>query len=154
VALGAFVAVVSYSALINAMAANSWPHLDLDNIHSPVGEVLGPLLLDGFEPYGLPWWLGLGGSAWLPIAMSLLAVWWYVYRAFEPTMPRIAALATGAVMGVVLVWTLPLGFTPHPEGERNLAYIEKVYEPRPGRFDAAPSQRLDAPVAAIVPPGG
>lgn len=153
-ALGGFTALASYATLVNAMAANAWPHLDLDNIHSPVGEVLAPLLADGFEPYGLPWLLGMAGSAWLPIAVSLLALWWFVYRAVEPTMPRIAALATGAVVGVVLVWMLPLAFSPHPKGKRNLAYIEKVYEPRPGSFQAPESPRLDTPVAAISPPSG
>lgn len=154
IALGAFVAVAGYSALVNAMAANLWPHFDLDNIHSPVGEVLAPLLAAGFEPYGVPWLFGIAGSAWLPIAVSLLALWWFAYRAVAPTMPRIASLAVGAVVGVVLVWMLPLAFSPHPKGKRNLAYVERVYEPRPDGFEAPESTRLDAPVATILPPGG
>jgi hypothetical protein len=153
-ALGGFVALATYAVLVNAMAANLWPHLDLDNIHSPAGEVLAPLLADGFEPYGLPWLLDMAGSAWLPIAVSVFAMWWFVYRAVQATMPRVAALAAGAVLGAVAVWMLPLAFSPHPKGKRNLAYIENAYEPKPGSFQAPESHRLDTPVAAILPPGG
>jgi hypothetical protein len=96
----------------------------------------------------------MAGSAWLPIAVSVFAMWWFVYRAVQATMPRVAALAAGAVLGAVAVWMLPLAFSPHPKGKRNLAYIENAYEPKPGSFQAPESHRLDTPVAAILPPGG
>jgi hypothetical protein len=36
-------ALVTWSAIINGLAASLWPHFDLTNIHQPVSEVLLPL---------------------------------------------------------------------------------------------------------------
>ncbi len=153
-ALGVFAALGTWSVLLNGLAANLWPHLDLQNIHSPLGEVLLPLVVHGFDPYGLLWLIGSPGSAWLPVGAGVLGLWWALFRGVEHSVARVAALAIGAVAGVIAVWMLPGLVEPHEMGKRNLEYIERVYEPRPGADEAPPSQRLDARHVDITPPGG
>jgi hypothetical protein len=149
ISLGIFVAVASWSVLVNALAANLWPHFDLTNINSPLAEVALPLLSDGFAPYGLMWKLGMPGSAWLPILASGLGLVLYVARDIPRTTLSTAALAVGVAVGVLAVWVLPGTFEPHEVGPRNLKYIEKVYEPRQGEYEARKSRRLDIPVVVI-----
>ena len=149
IALGVFATLATWSVLVNTLAGTLWPHIDPTYINSPIGEVLLPLLDDGYAPYGIPWWLGLPGSAWLPILAALVGLGWFLYRGIEGTRPRMVGAVVGILIGLVAVWMTPSLFEEHPKGKRNLKYIERVYEPRLESYEPAESHRLDVPVAQI-----
>jgi hypothetical protein len=120
--------LATYSVLVNAMAANLWPHFDLDNVNQPVAEVLIPLVREGFEPYSLPRaMLDLPGS-WAAVCLSLLGLWYAVFRLCETGVRMAIGLIVGAVIGFPLVTAT--AFVPaHPDGKRNLEYVIRVWEP-------------------------
>ena len=117
---GLLLMLLTWSAVINGLAANLWPHLDLKHVHQPVSEVLLPLWRAGFEPYGF-----LGTTALLAATLFGLCV---VARQLGPTRGQAIAGGIGVALGIGLVaatTTIP----PHPRSAANLAYIEKMWEP-------------------------
>lgn len=132
--LGLGLAVLSgWSVGLNAMAANLWPHLDLTNIHSPAGEVLWPLLTEGYAPYSIFWVMGLSVGGYALVAMAVVTVGVAVvvpaWKTRPPdTMARALAIG-GFVLGFALLPMVGRMTEPHEKGERNLAYIKRVYEP-------------------------
>ncbi len=122
------VAVAIYSFVVNGLAANLWPHLDLRNIHQPVAEVLLPLWRQGLRPYDpVGHAVGIDG---LEIVLALPPLVWLIVmsRLVDPgwRMALAAVLGVGLGLGAVgaTKWV-----APHPKGERNLAYIVKQWEP-------------------------
>ena len=120
--VGLFVALMTWSLVINGLAGDLWPHLDLTNIHQPVSEVLLPLWRAGRTPY-TPAGVGITGALIAGLLGLLILL--------RPG-PRAAAIAAGlgvaAGLGLVAATAL---FAPHPRGAANLAYIERVWEPPP-----------------------
>lgn len=151
--------LVSWSLVTNALAATMWPHVDPTHIGEPFGEVLIPLWRSGHAPYGLP--TAFGGattlSLALPIAAGLAALVWVlaVGRRWQARALILALVLVGAGLGILAPTRLiPGAVEPAPKSERNLRYIERVYEPRrdarTGEWIAGPSKRLDS----TQPPGG
>jgi hypothetical protein len=128
----------TYSVLVNGMAANLWPHFDLDNVNQPVAEVLIPLVREGYEPYSLVRAaLDLPG-AWAVVCLSLLGLWYAVFRLCETGVRMAVGLIVGAIAGFPLVSST--AFVPaHPDARRNLEYVMRVWEPP--RDPDAPSPR-------------
>jgi hypothetical protein len=112
-------ALVTWSAIINGLAASLWPHFDLGNIHQPVSEVLLPLWWAGRAPYTI-----IGGVT-LPIVIGLAGLLWLLAPRGRV---RVAATIVGVVAGLGMVAATRL-ITPHPKSAANLAYIERVWEP-------------------------
>ena len=146
-ALAAFVAFGMYAIIINTLAANLWPHFDVENIHHPVSEVLVPLWNEGLEPHSL-------ARAWFRVdavhAVIVLTIAGGGLALARPVevMPRtIAAFVFGAGVAVLLV-VMTKHWPVHPKGERNLAYIVRTWEPEPGQMQPPRSVRLRR-----LPPG-
>ncbi|MBK7824267.1 hypothetical protein [Nannocystis sp.] len=133
-------ALLTWSAIINGLAASLWPHFDLTNIHQPVSEVLLPLWRAGRTPYTL------AGGVTLPIALGLLGLLWLLAPRGRV---RVAATIVGVAAGIGMVAATRL-IAPHPRSAANLAYIERVWEP-PIAGGTAPSVQL-GPVAYLVDP--
>lgn len=131
---GSLGAAASWSLIANSLAATLWPHLDATNIAEPFGGVLLPLWRDGFGPYGIPTWFrgGLGFCLALPIGLGLGALTWALARGREQlSVSLLLCFALGAGLGAfVPTMVIPRAVVAHPKTERNLKYIEKVYEPR------------------------
>ncbi len=127
---GTFVvaALGTYGIVINTLAANLWPHFDLTNIHQPVAEVLLPLWTQQFEPYGVLRSL-TGQSALRFVVYSSVIGWWAILLVnAERGMRMLLAIILGSALGLLLVLGTQL-FEPHDKGERNLAYIKRIWEP-------------------------
>jgi len=122
-------ALLTWSAVINGLAGDLWPHFDLRNIHQPVSEVLLPLwrTRTPYTPGGLG--VGLALTAGL---LGLLAL-------LRPRGRQWLAVALGVAAGLGLVAATRL-IPPHPRSAANLAYIERVWEPP--RTGVAPSVEL------------
>ncbi len=121
-----------WSLLANSLAATAWPHIDPTNIGEPVGEVFLALLRDGRGPYGLPQWLspsiGMGVAVAIPCVLGLIATFWVVLqRQAFVALPLVLGGFGGALLVLVI---LPRVIPAHEKSERNLKYIESVYEPR------------------------
>lgn len=129
---GVIAAAATWSVVANALAANLWPHLDLTNVHSPLAEVLIPLLEGGQQPYSPISYLGMNGGGVVLVLLSCVAVVVGLYRCLGPDRPVLTATTAGGVAGLVAVVTVPGFIAPHEKGERNLQYIERVYEPGDG----------------------
>jgi hypothetical protein len=114
------VALLTWSAAINGLAAQLWPHFDLTNIHQPVSEVLLPLWRAGRTPYTLA---GLGVTPALVLTLAGL-----VLLLRPRTRARWVMSLLGVALGLGLVAATRL-IAPHPRSAANLAYIEKVWEP-------------------------
>jgi hypothetical protein len=130
-AMGLLGIAASWSLLANTLAATLWPHLDTTNIHEPFGAVLIPLWQHGFGPYGLPTFFR--GGLWLCVAAPVLLGFGALMWAGGTSRPQVVLLPLmlGAAIGAVIVLLLiPRIVTAHPKTDRNLQYIEKVYEPR------------------------
>lgn len=122
------VALATYAVAINALAANLWPHLDLTNVNQPVAEVLLPLWDHGRQPYGILRALTGRSEVGLVVVGSVLGLWVLVGAAVESGIRMTLAIASGALAGLLLVQATRL-LEPHPRGTRNLAYIERIWEP-------------------------
>ena len=121
-------ALGTYAVVVNSLAANLWPHFDLTNIHQPVAEVLLPLWDNDREPYGFVQLLSGRSGLRLVIVGSVIGTW-TVFGAMVDGGYRMAAgLIGGALLGLLLVTGTSL-IEPHPKGKRNLAYIERIWEP-------------------------
>jgi hypothetical protein len=145
--LATVVAFGLYGIIVNTMAANLWPHFDVDNINHPVGEVLLPLWERGLEPHSLP-------RAWLHvdavhavIVVTVAGGGLALARPIELMPSTVGALAFGVAVALLLVvWTQR--WPPHDKGERNLAYIVRSWEPTPG--ERTPARTVELPP---LPPG-
>jgi hypothetical protein len=131
VAMGLLGVAASWSLLANTLAATLWPHIDTTNINEPFGAVLIPLWQHGYGPYGLPTFFrgGLAISLAAPVLLGLGALIWAAGRA-RPQVVLLPTLLGAAIGAVVVVLLIPRIVTAHPKTERNLQFIEKVYEPR------------------------
>ena len=123
------------AVVVNGLAANLWPHLDLTNIHQPVAEVLLPLWDHDREPYDLVR-MAIGRSGLrLVVGGSVVGLWAMLAACAEGGYRMAAGIIGGALTGLLLVQATR-EMEPHPLGERNLAYIERIWEPTaagPGR---------------------
>jgi hypothetical protein len=122
------VALSTYAVAINALAANLWPHLDLANVHQPVAEVLLPLWEQDREPYGLLR-AAIGRSELSYVVVgSVLGLVVLLAIGAESGIRMALAIVAGGVAGLLLVQATRV-IEPHPRGARNLAYIERIWEP-------------------------
>jgi hypothetical protein len=146
VATATFAALAAYAVAVEALAANLWPHVDPANVHGPVGEVLLPLVAAGRDPWGVAALVGLPGSALLAIGTALAGMGVLGWRWARGSGRTLAAAGVGALLGLAGVGVVAAAVEPHARADRNLAYIESVWEPEP---DGAPfSRRLDVPLVA------
>jgi hypothetical protein len=133
---GLLAGLLTWSAIINGLAANLWPHFDLANMHQPVSEVLLPLWRAGLAPYqGVP----LGVSTVLAVTIVGLAA---IVRQLRPDRGQALAGVLGLALGIGAV-AATSAIPPHPRSAANLAYIKRVWEP-PGE-SAVLSARRAAP---------
>ncbi|MEM7153172.1 MAG: hypothetical protein AAF799_10025 [Myxococcota bacterium] len=122
-------ALGTYAVVVNALAANLWPHFDLTNIHQPVTEVLLPLWEHDRHPYGFVQLLTGRSGLRLVVVGSVIGTW-TVFGAMAEGGYRMAlGIIGGSLVGLLLVGSTYV-IEPHPKGERNLAYIERIWEPR------------------------
>lgn len=136
-------ALLSYALVVNGLAANLWPHLDLTNVHHPVPEVLFPLWDEGVEPYGIVWAAFHLDTARSVIAISVVGGLLAVLRVVEPSLKTYASVAAGLLLGGVVL-TSVTRWEPHPNARRNLAYILRTWEPNVEPQLRLPSQGLPA----------
>jgi hypothetical protein len=154
VAIGLLACAASWSLLANSLAATLWPHIDPTNINEPFGSVLLPLWRDGFGPYGLPTMFH-GGLVFSVVAPTLLGLAALGRAAgFERPQVVLVPILLGVAAGVVtVVMLLPRLVVAHPKTERNLQYIERVYEPRVHDGKRVPGKtRVLAPAGWIAGP--
>lgn len=141
--LGVAVALSTYAVIVNALAANLWPHLDLTNVNQPVAEVLIPIWERDLHPYGVLLSV-LSIDATHTIVHGTVVVTWlsFVHLA-EKSTRNLVAIALGSVVGVLGVYSTYL-VEPHPRGKANLGYItDRVWEPDPQSHEPGRSIRLD-----------
>lgn len=129
---GVLALAASISLLACGLAATLWPHVDPTHVGEPFGEVFLRLIADGYGPYGLPQLFRSGFGSVLAIALPCLLVLAALAWALGPRrLPGLVPMLLGALMGVVVVVVvLPRSVVRPPKSERNLLYIESVYEPR------------------------
>lgn len=138
--LAAGAALMSWSLVVNGLAANLWPHFDLANVNQPVPEVLLPLWRAGFEPYTLAGLLGLQGLGigWLALAAVIAGAVLATPRSLGRR--GRAAVLVGTLAGLGLV-AATQGLPKHPRSTANLRYVERVWEP-PRSGATAPDERI------------
>ncbi len=150
--LAAVFGVLAYALLVNALAANLWPHLDLSNVHHPVSEVLIPLWQEGVEPYGLLRSALSLDTSHAVIVVSVVGGLLAVGRVIEPSAKTIAGLVAGLLLGVLAVASV-MRWEPHPKAQRNLAYILRSWEPEVQPHLRRPSKALPALAPGVVDRG-
>jgi hypothetical protein len=130
-AMGLLSLAAMWSLIANTLAATLWPHIDPTNINEAFGAVLIPLWEHGYGPYGLPSMFRGGLTLCLvaPVALALGAMLWACGGA-RPQVVLVPILIGGGIGAVALLLVIPRSIPEHPKSERNLQYIEKVYEPR------------------------
>lgn len=135
--LGPLGAIAGASLVVHTLAAALWPHFDLDAVRQPIAEVLLPLWSRGREPYDL---LRLFGGIEVPCVDALVfgAVVLGLGLLVRASGGRRAAAAVviGGALGIVAVGATR-SVPPHPRAARNLAYVERVWEPPIGGGEAA-----------------
>jgi hypothetical protein len=114
-------ALVAWSAIINGLAANLWPHFDLTNIHQPVSEVLLPLWRAGFAPY-------MAVEVGVTTVIAVTLVGFVAVAGVLATRAQWIAGVVGVAVGIGMV-AATTAIPPHPRSAANLRYIEKVWEP-------------------------
>jgi hypothetical protein len=132
VALGIFLYVALYSAFANLLAGNLWPHLDLSNINSPVGDVLLPLFSKNFHPYGPLDLLGTGWGQVLSFGIPVGGLFLVLRYSSDFSILTAWVAVIALVLAGMSIWAVPKYFEPHPKAARNLEYIKSVYEPSKG----------------------
>lgn len=142
-------ALGTYAVAVNALAANLWPHFDLTNVHQPVAEVLLPLWEQDRHPYGLVRLVTGDSAVPLVIAGSVVGLWVACVALGEGGIRMAIAITLGAGLGLLLVQATRL-VAPHPRGARNLAYIERIWEP----VGSQDGRSIALPRIAPVSPGG
>jgi hypothetical protein len=125
------VACATYGIVVNGLAANLWPHFDLANVDAPVAEVLLNLWHGSLRPYAAGGIVTAIDLVWIVVIASVLGFALVYMRVIEPTVRGFAAIACGVVLALVAVASHRL-LPGNPKAERNLAYIEKVWEPKNG----------------------
>lgn len=140
-------AVVFYSLGINLAAASLWPHFDVSHVNSPVAEVLWPLLAAGKVSYGVASKINGTFPALIYLYFPLALVWYFYGKLQFGGFRSAFAWVGAALLGGCAAMVLPRMIPAHPDAQRNLAYIEKVFEPLqsgqgsklvPGRSRALP----------------
>jgi hypothetical protein len=129
------------AVVVNALAANLWPHFDLTNVNQPVAEVLLPLWEHDARPYGVVRAITGRSELGLVVAGSVLGLWVALAATIERGSRMAVACTAGAALGLLLVQVTRL-VEPHPKGARNLAYIERIWEPTakgPGKSAILPA---------------
>jgi hypothetical protein len=131
---GTWAIAATWSLLACSLAATLWPHVDPTNIGEPFGEVFLALVRDGYGPYGLPQWISPGSSMGSVIAIVVPVLIGVAVNVWAIGPRRIAVLLPmllGTFMGVLIVVVMLPRMVVEPiRSERNLKYIESVYEPR------------------------
>lgn len=148
VAMAALATLGVYALAVNALAANLWPHFDLTNIHQPVAEVLLPLWRHQYLPYTSFEWLPPRVGLRFVLLASVAGTAAVLYRASVRGARMAAAVGLGSIAGLLLMWATMLA-TPHPVGTRNLAYIQRIWEPV--RAEGRPA-RASRPLPSALPP--
>lgn len=151
VGMALLAAVATYAVCINALAANLWPHLDLTNVHHPVAEVLLPLWEHDLAPYGIARLITGHSELGVVVVGSVLTVWVVLVSISESGVRMAIGLVLGGGLGLVLVQATRL-WEPHPKGSRNLAYIEKIYEPGSGGDGRSVVLVQELPPPGTAPP--
>ncbi len=122
-------AAAMFGVVPNALAGTLWPHLDPENIASPMPEVLVPLLLEGAQPFGALYSMGIAQGGYVCVGVPVLAMLVALVWAAPTQHKLITMLGSGA--GVALLGLLWLAPAP-AKSEANLRYIERVFEPAIG----------------------
>lgn len=142
-------ALALYGLVVNTMAANLWPHVDVTNINHPVGEVLIPLWSHGVEPYGLlEAWFNINAVHAI-IAVTVLGALVALVRVVEIKPTTLVAVAVGVGCGAGLLGLAQL-WPVHVKGTRNLAYIVRVWEPKLERRSGAHGIRIRPLPSGVV----
>jgi hypothetical protein len=119
--------LLTFAAIQNVLAAGLWPHFDVAHIAWPVGEVLLPLLKNGYRPLGLahdwPTWLWVLAIVVLPLGV-LFALMGWAERKRLGIAKAVAAMLCGALLHCALFLLVP----PHADAKRNLRYVVGVFE--------------------------
>ncbi len=133
---GIWAALATWSLVACGLAATLWPHVDPTNIGTPFGEIFLALIRDGYGPYGLPQWVSPGMGSLVAVLLPLLVgiaanIWAFGPRRVAGLLPMLFGMLMGLLIILVLV---PRSVVAPRASERNLRYIEMVYEPKV-RFD-------------------
>ncbi|MFV8755572.1 hypothetical protein ACNOYE_33905 [Nannocystaceae bacterium ST9] len=133
---GLWTTAATWSLIACSLAATLWPHVDPTNIGTPFGEVFLALIGDGFGPYGLPQLISPGMGSVVAVALPVLLgvavnVWAFGPRRIAVMLPMLVGVFMGMLIVLVM---LPRSVVEPDKSERNLRYIETVYEPKI-RFD-------------------
>ncbi|MCH9688398.1 MAG: hypothetical protein K0V04_43610 [Deltaproteobacteria bacterium] len=145
--MGLMTLLATYAVLVNALAANLWPHPDLTNINQPIAEVLLPLWDHDREPYDLVRAITGRSGLRLIIYGSVIGTWAWLVMMGEGGLRMLAAMVVGGLAGLLLVQATGL-VQPHSRGARNLAYIERIWEPNPDRPGSSVRLTMDLPTVA------
>lgn len=122
-------ALAIYAVALNGLAANLWPHLDLSAVDAPLPEVLLPLWRSELRPYGAFATRPAFDLVGVVVVSSMIAVTIAIARAVDARGRTLLAVALGVAGGLALVKACEL-LPRNPKGEKNLAYIERVWEPK------------------------
>jgi hypothetical protein len=122
------VAVTGYGVMVNGLAANLWPHFDLANVDAPVAEVLLPLWEGTRRPYAAAGIVVEIDLVWIVVVASVLGFALVWMRVIEPRIRGFVAIGIGLVAALAMV-AAHRSLPGNPRAARNLAYIEKVWEP-------------------------
>ena len=110
--------------------------------HQPSdAEVLLPLWDIGVEPYGLLRSAFSVDAMHFVVLLCVVGGASSVIRNIEVT-PLCLVAAIGAVVGGIALVYATTFLEPHPQAKRNLAYIERSWEPRPGDHTRTKSKPL------------
>jgi len=130
--LGAAVLGLSLaSTLLNALAANLFPHLIPHG--NPFADLLVPLAVEGRMSHCVV--PGGGGALMLMVGVALGLVAWGVVRCLARS--RAATVGLGVVIGAGLMIGL-LGPDEHPDALGDLEAIRSIWEPEGTREDLDP----------------
>jgi hypothetical protein len=120
----------AYGIVVNGLAANLWPHLDLTGTDVPVTEVLLPLWRGELRPYvGWGTMPGRTDLVTVVVGASLVGFALIWVRIVEPGIRTMLAIAAGVALAFVAVAAHAL-LPGNPKAARNLAYIDKTWEPK------------------------
>jgi hypothetical protein len=121
-------ALVLFSAITNALAANLFPHLlPLGN---PLADLLVPLVAGGREPYSI---LDLGtgavpGTLVVPLVLAVGLPAWALAKLDES--PRARTIALAGALGAALAFMAALALPASDSADQDLAAIERIWEPK------------------------
>ena len=121
-------AIVLFSAVTNALAANLFPHLL--PVGNPLADLLVPLVAGGREPYSL-FDFGTGavpGLLALPLVLAVVLPAWSLAKL--DASPPARTLALAGTLGAVLLFAAVMALPASPSAEQDLAAIERIWEPK------------------------